>query len=335
MEEVDRDLTDILVKMDKKCRKYTQPWSPKLHQAYLIHRYWALTVSAIQTKRKYEPILKKLRERIGHKDLQLQPNETPSIKLWQSRQDLRTIWKQATIKRQQFLNDLLIAAQKTKDKARSKLIYGLKQAEENRRCFALVWQAPKPQKGGLMHLIIPNTTTDNEWQTITDVDTMETKLLQQGKQHFRKAEVTPYTQEPLKTLLGANSLTTFGQQVHRRDPIDPTLPIDPTTRLLLEHQQNAIPTLLDRSHPMTFDAMIQGFKKWPEKTATSPSGCHLGIYKTLLKDQHHEQPGEPVTTKGIDILQDIHRLIVLALKHTHTFQQWRTIWNLYLEKDPG
>jgi len=66
-----------------------------------------------------------------------------------------------------------------------------------------------------------------------------------------------------------------------------------------------------------------------------PLGRHLGIYKTLIKDQHHEQPGEPMTTKGIDIMQDIHWLIVLALKHTHTFRRWQTIWNLYLEKDPG
>jgi len=86
---------------------------------------------------------------------------------------------------------------------------------------------------------------------------------------------------------------------------------------------------------MTFEAVLQGLRKWPEKTATLPSGCHLGIYKMLIKDQHHKQPGEPVTTKGIDIMQDVHRLIILALKHTHTFQRWRTIWNLYLEKDPG
>jgi len=86
---------------------------------------------------------------------------------------------------------------------------------------------------------------------------------------------------------------------------------------------------------MTFDDVVKGFKKWPEKTSTSPSGRHLGVYKTLLKDQHHEKPGEPVTTKGIDLMQDIHRLIILALKHTHTFKRWQTIWNLYLEKDPG
>jgi len=306
LETIDRELTTILIQADQKCRKYAQPWSPELHLAYLIHRYWALKVSSIKTKRKYTPILEKLQAMIGPTNTQLQPNETPSIKLRRSRQHLRVIRKQATQKQQQFLNELLVAAQRTKNKARSKLIYGLKQAEENRRCFALVRQALKPQKGGLTHVLIPWNNPDQEWEKITDVDTMEMHLLNQGKQHFQKAEGTPYTTEPLKTLLGNDGLTEFGTKIHRGEPIDPDLQIDPTTRLLLENQRNAIPQLLDRTHPMPFEAVIQCFKKWPEKTATSPSGRHLGIYKTLLKDQHHEQPGEPVTTKGIDLMQDIH-----------------------------
>jgi len=73
---------DILTKADWKCRKYAQPWLLELHHAYMIHRYWALTISTIiHTKYKYKPILTKLQELIGLKDLQLQPTKTPSIKL--------------------------------------------------------------------------------------------------------------------------------------------------------------------------------------------------------------------------------------------------------------
>jgi len=239
---------------------------------------------------------KKLWELIRPADLQLQPPKTPSMKLRQSWQKLCKIRKQAAQKRKQFLNDLLVTAKRTKNKARSNLIYGLKQAEENHHCFMLVQQALKPQWGGLTHILVPSNNDEQQWNTVTDVAAMENQLLQQGKQHFQKAKGTPYTQEPLKTLLGTNSLTNFGDSIHRGHPIDPELPIDPTTWLLLEHQQNAIPTLINHTHPMPFEAVIQGFKKWPEKTSTLPSGCHLGIYKTLLKDQHHEQPGKLVTT---------------------------------------
>ncbi len=90
---------------------------------------------------------------------------------------------------------------------------------------------------------------------------MELHLLQQGKQHFQKAEGTPYTKEPLKTLLGKDGLMEFGNKIHHGEPIDPDIQIDPATRLLLENQRNAIPHLLDRTHPMPFDTVIQCFKK--------------------------------------------------------------------------
>jgi len=28
-------------------------------------------------------------------------------------------------------------------------------------------------------------------------------------------------------------------------------------------------------------------------------------------------------------------MLQLALKHTHIYEQWKTIWNMYLEKRPG
>jgi len=31
----------------------------------------------------------------------------------------------------------------------------------------------------------------------------------------------------------------------------------------------------------------------------------------------------------------IYWLLQLALRHTHVYQRWRTVWNMYLEKKPG
>jgi len=31
----------------------------------------------------------------------------------------------------------------------------------------------------------------------------------------------------------------------------------------------------------------------------------------------------------------VYRLLQLALKHMHTYEHWWTIWNIFLEKDPG
>ncbi len=92
-----------------------------------------------------------------------------------------------------------------------------------------------------MHVLIPSNSNATLWQTVTDIKTMEAQLLQHGQQHFQKAEGTPFTQDPLKSLLGNHSLTLFGDNIYHGDPINPTLSIDPTTWHLLENQRNAIP----------------------------------------------------------------------------------------------
>jgi len=82
---------------------------------------------------------------------------------------------------------------------------------------------------------------------------------------------------------------------------------------------------------------MQGFKKWPERTTTSPSGRHLGVYKSLLKDLPPSNPPpdyEP-RTYGIDIMQCIYHSLLLALQHTHAYECWKVVWNMYLEKIPG
>jgi hypothetical protein len=46
---------------------------------------------------------------------------------------------------------------------------------------------------------------------------------------------------------------------------------------------------------MLYQKMIEGFKKWRESTTTSPSGKHLGIYKTLVKFQQSTYQPQPKT----------------------------------------
>jgi len=142
--------------------------------------------------------------------------------------------------------------------------------------------------------------------------------------------------DPLKMLLQDNGLSDFGEIIFQGEPIPPDLPISENTRLLLQHHCSLLPPQANQvKKPLKFKPLMLEFCKWTEQTTTSPSGCHLGIYKSLLKDKHMETPGEPPKPQGIDIMYNIFRLLVLTVQHTHTFHCWQTIWNMYLEKDPG
>jgi len=121
--------------------------------------------------------------------------------------------------------------------------------------------------------------------------------------------------------------------------------VDSATKAFLRHQKRPN-TFHAKPQPLNFEKLTEGFKKWPEKTSTSPSGRHLGIYKSLLKDVHRKKDKDGNNSqsstqsdsdkrRGVDVMTLVYQILQLAVTHTHTLQRWCTIWNLFLEKDPG
>jgi len=194
--------------------------------------------------------------------------------------------------------------------------------------------------------MIPDDRNPNECTTINDADGIEKHLLEFCQKHFAKAHGSPFTIQPLSTLLNYDSVTPFAKQVIRGQADIDSLPLDHATKQFLKHQRRP-PRFLAKTQKLDFDKLTEGFKKWPEKTSTSPSRRHLGVYKSLLKDVHRKKDtddtGQPTPTsqsddnkkRGVDVMNMVYKIMQLAVKHTHTLQRWCVIWNLFLEKDPG
>ncbi len=340
LDQIDRDISKTLTRADRKCRCFKEhPWSPTLQQDYLVHRYWTVKLSEVKTKKKFELALTNLRERIHDPTRLIQPDgSTISMCQRAARTQLRTTRREAWEKRKQFLNQLLADANHTNDKQRRKLIFSLKRAEENRRCFTIVKQQVKPRTtGGLSHLLVPKQDTTDEWTTVTDINKMEQHLVDYSREYFKQAHGTPFTIPPLSTLLQYDALTEYGGAIHAGTADLDALDVEEATRLLLRHQKSKMTSSETNAHPLDFEQLMNGYRKWPERTTTSPSGRHLGIYKSMLKDfpPANPPPDYQPRTHGIDIMRMLFRLLQLAVKHTYVYSRWRIIWNMYLEKDPG
>ena len=133
LEAIDKDLTQILVKADQQCSKFkTTPWSPKLHMAYIEHRYWALQASSLKTGRNYDHLLEQLRQKLGITNNNKNHKHTIRSNLRRIQQMFRDIRQEAADHRKTFLHELMITANTTKDKNRQKLICHLQTAETNR-----------------------------------------------------------------------------------------------------------------------------------------------------------------------------------------------------------
>jgi hypothetical protein len=74
-------------------------------------------------------------------------------------------------------------------------------------------------------------------------------------------------------------------------------------------------------YTITKEDVKQGFKKWKERTSTSPSGRHLGHYKSWIQDN--------------TLLDLLTLLIQIPIKFGFAPAQWCQSLNVMLEKDPG
>jgi len=189
----------------------------------------------------------------------------------------------------------------------------------------MFWQHTKPKSAGGLAYLLETDTTTQQTTTILDHDEMEKTLLDYSCTHFATAQGSPFTVAPLSNLLQYDSLTMFGDKIlHGHVHLD-RLPFNEPTQALLQHLQDKSSDE-KRRHPLVYEELQIGIKKWPEKTTTSPSGYHLGIYKSLQchviskEDQNSllTQPTPDIITQGCDVLYLIFDIMSLALRHTYT-----------------
>jgi hypothetical protein len=83
--------------------------------------------------------------------------------------------------------------------------------------------------------------------------------------------------------------------------------------------------------------MMDKYKFWPESTTTSPSGRFLGHYGALLPNLKPDtKKKHPLLDSQQESLVAIHHsLTAFALAHCHSFQRWKKVVNVMLEKEPG
>jgi len=179
LDQIDCDLTKILVTADAKCSRFRGfPWTPDLHYAFLEHRYWLIRLSEVRTKCTFQHALQLIQELLGPRFRPLAPPDSIASQLRQARAGLHEIRRDAINRRKQYLNDLLTAAKVTKNQAHKKLIWGLKQVEDTRCCFAMVRAILRPTTPGrLTHLKLPPSHGNTDGTTIHDVELMEQHLL--------------------------------------------------------------------------------------------------------------------------------------------------------------
>jgi hypothetical protein len=341
LEDIDVEFTKLLLDAESKCAIPTDfPWSPTLHQAFVIYQFWTTTYHGIRNNIDTSEQVSALQSQLPP-DTVFQNNKSRSTikQLRHARKTLINCRLRAQELREDYLELLQEIAIEQGNLSKSEAIRQLANRERQARCwrtFKMLRQGSSIQ-GGLSHILIPNTQNNNDsFQRIYEKEKIDECLLDRNIEHFSQADGTPFTVSPLIDILGEDGCSPIALQILEGN-IPHNLPKIPT--LLLQKLQRVRDPI-----PITFSLqdMCDGFSKWREKTTTSPSNKHLGIYKALIAADKHlsesSNPNEPKSSKiftANKCLQIQHLLMTLAIDHCHTYQRWTTVHNFLIEKIPG
>jgi hypothetical protein len=223
--------------------------------------------------------------------------------------------------------------------------------------FRRIARAVKPTTNSTLTKVEISTTTAHlhpstgkviESTTVKVIDTrtaLEDAIIARNKTHFAQADGTPFTRSPLAYIGSANGYNVFADAGGReiRLPDSSFVETNTVLDLLGERQQ-------DISQPwsemVSFDEFISGLLHWKEKTSTSPSGRHLGLYRALVT-AHCNSSGEfhdfdpnntyKLTTQEMaeQILGVIHGLDASAARQGFYLRRWVNVVNVMIYKKPG
>ena len=172
------------------------------------------------------------------------------------------------------------------------------------------------------------------FRSVTLPAEIEFYLMQRNKRHFSQAEGTPFTRPPLSDCLNWEASTSTAELILNGNFSNKEL--HDVAQLLIKHCKAPVP--LDSIAPkMTMGEMLGRYRKWSEKTTTSPSGRHLGHYKCLL-NEIKDKDEEKEVTLNMDrrLLLEAHLDIInYCTRWGYSLRRWQNIINVMIQKVPG
>ena len=313
---------------------YQDAWSPQLIHSMLTLKFWRVVISGILNGRDVSPIIQPIVSRVPglrmeHRELSIDAAKEEFKKALIKAHDSK---KRSIELRDQHLLEQATVKAIQGNISEETAIRALREHEKKKIAYAQLRKIMKPRSAtsGLSAIMIPALNEDGEtigWKTIVDATEIETKLLERNRAHYGQASETPFASSPLSDLVGHSGTTDYATSV-----IEGTCALDEypeeTQAIFTElRRDEAIPLIPSE---INFDDFVNALKKWPERTSTSPSGRHLGHYKSLLLPI-------PADTdeSGQKLLRMHHEMLQIAQLRRRPYKRWLKEVEVMLEKEEG
>jgi len=139
----------------------------------------------------------------------------------------------------------------------------------------------------LSEVIVPDESNDDpiSYRSITDRDEMFAAVIQRQIKHFSQANSTPLASGPIAIRAPPLSYSHAHESIFKGTfPLSDAVPFEEVNMFVrgLTKPSTSVQEIPDQ---VTLDEITAGFKKLREKTSSSPSGRHHGLYKALARNE--------------------------------------------------
>ena len=191
---------------------------------------------------------------------------------------------------------------------------------------------------GAQRMELDDPKKSRHFKTIDAPEEVKTYLQCRNKLHFGQAHGSPPTVPPLSHVLDWKAQSSTVEMVLEGD-FDSDELSDLET-ILLTHCKKEDDFSFDEPPSITLKEWKKKIFHWKESTTTSPSGVHLGHAKALFA-----RVGIPLENSGEDAneirswqrsLLEYHvGMLNYALKYQYSYDRWKKVTSVMIEKDPG
>ena len=333
-EALDRDITAACIAAERRTGSHDRaPWSPKLHQAHLRVLFWRITVRQLLRNNDPSTAVAHIRSQLQHPSPPIVYDlHRANLHIKLASKELHQIRTAAATHRQQHLEERAAIAAATQNADSATIIKRIIQAENTKAAYRILRKYLHSEaKGNIGEIEIQNE--DGTTTLIEEPVDIFRRILQRDQIHFRQAEGTPFTTQPLQQFLGIAGETPAAQEFLRTGNL--TLDFQhatlPETITLLRHMKSFPVRIPHVNTTITAEDYRKFFRKWKETTSTSDKR-HLGHWKALVSDLPADDPNYK---KAQQIIQTIVTQLNLSAKHGYAWKRWRRIISAKIPKRAG
>jgi hypothetical protein len=318
-ESLDREKGELIAAAVKRYRKFSTKtaWSRPLAKAGLRVRYWAERLKAEQHKYSLSESW-----RVRGRDLGCDsdaPVTTAEMTCdhREALQEYHELRLKAIPMREKHLEDLADNYAHGDEKLKAKRIKVLKKKERLRQMYQHITGLFRDDRQPISALLVP----DGDIMRLTnDPNEINTILLETNKRQLQASSTSPFVSGPLSDI-GRDGFSEVAVDILNGDMTH--IPrTSTTTEVFVLNLAKVCPDMeIDLSSDEDNTArFVKAMAVTPEKTSSSPSGIHYGIYKVAMRDK--------------EVAQVLSKIALTPFRYGFILDRWTKVTQVMIKKKP-